>query len=533
MFNPSKLAQEIFSVLRSFDYTVSIFDFNGNRVYEPDDARRFFASPKNITVSINEDSENSIVKLFLSQATDVDEVKGLIETMRTTASRYGVLFNVRKYQKELSPRDLSPNSGIENETGIPLKNKANSDVTTHMDALVQDIKQLRDELPDVLDHLKKRGTKMNESMINIPALGTDVEVNAWDDFKKGRIELIGDPVDIERSGDLNAYRVGALRNIVDKMAHDGLANALEKVADAIEAGSRDTILTNIADRATDIVYITKEPEADTVEEDNIKTIKLSLGLEVEKAAWDNFKNGELSLKGEVKAGKTIPQTLHNIAKQTSDKLLAKMFDAVANRLMNDPKDDVLKGIADRAIKAADVKDIVVTESIKEFNTWFEAYSIENIFESEIDATIEDYLSRGDIDSALSIAYDYVVDNFDIEDFYSRQGGDFDYEGDAREVEASVVRQSLQDYLTNDIEQMVPAANVPERDVKEMVDEIFPDVQDDMANDGWVFDSLDEALETHDILLPSDEKADFKQEVETPKGKNDPEVQRLIKLATNR
>jgi hypothetical protein len=614
MFNPSKLANEVFNVLRSFDYTVSIFDYDGNRVYEPEAARRFFATPKNITVSIYEDSENSIVKLFLSQSTNIDEVSGLIETMRTTASRYGILFNVRKYQKELAPKDLAPNSGIENEPGMSL-NSSNDDfeLSSHLTAIKADLENIRDELPTTMAHLKSK-RKVNEMsnnhkidinesnevpMMKLPALGSEVEISAWDSFKSGSINLLGDPEEVDRTGDINQYRVDALRAIADKTAADGLASVFTKIADAIEAGSRDQLLVSIADKATDIIYLTKEPVAsvdDTVSETTKEeTIHLPpLGVDVEKEAWDNFKNGSLSLYHAVsftenmgRGADPLPFNLRKVAEACSDHLLSVLFSTVADDLENTEEPirmspesrkkfrDTLKlkkTIAERAIEAArksspekeDTDDsVIVTESVREFNSWFDSFNLETIFESEYDAEMQNLLRGDNMQDAMDVAYTEVEENFDVNDFLKTHGDDFYYNDETLEandkvVETNTVKSSLRAYIEDALEQALDGNEYTKStDIDELSDNLLPIVKEEMMDNGWAFEDITDEMDitddepmlenenelaNEDVLLPKDARNDLIDEVKAKKDEvkdepatpeHDPEVKRLIDLATNK
>lgn len=107
MFDPAKVGEEIFKTLRSFNYEVAVFDADGNKTYEPTDGRRFF-TPKNvITVSLYEDGENSALHIYLSRQVALEKVQGLLNTLRKCATKFGILYNVRKYRREIGPKDFA------------------------------------------------------------------------------------------------------------------------------------------------------------------------------------------------------------------------------------------------------------------------------------------------------------------------------------------------------------------------------------------------------------------------------------------
>lgn len=110
--NVEAVATETFQILRSFDYEVLLYGEDGNQVYEPVDARRFFAKPENLLVSLVEDGEDSCVRLYLSKSTDVETVLGLITTLRTMATKYNLIFHVRKHGRVLSPKDFATHASV-------------------------------------------------------------------------------------------------------------------------------------------------------------------------------------------------------------------------------------------------------------------------------------------------------------------------------------------------------------------------------------------------------------------------------------
>lgn len=112
MIDFSVPATEIFQILRSYDYEVALYDDDGNQVYEPDEARRFFAAPANLFVSLVDDGEDSSIRLHVSDSVVIETILGLIMTLRTCATKYNVMFNMRKYGHELSPKDFSTRAAV-------------------------------------------------------------------------------------------------------------------------------------------------------------------------------------------------------------------------------------------------------------------------------------------------------------------------------------------------------------------------------------------------------------------------------------
>lgn len=120
MINYSAVSNEVFQILRSFDYTVMMYDDDGMEVYEPEEARRFFAKPENLLVSVVEEGENSRINLYLSGNTDASSVLGLITSLRTTANKYNMIFKDQQWDRDLSVKDFATKNAVR-ETVEPME----------------------------------------------------------------------------------------------------------------------------------------------------------------------------------------------------------------------------------------------------------------------------------------------------------------------------------------------------------------------------------------------------------------------------
>jgi hypothetical protein len=112
MIDFSELSLETFQVLRAYGKEIVLYDENGNRVFEPSDARRFYLSGDNILVSILEDGDNSAVKVYLSTNIQISEVLEFVTVLRRIATQFNVLFNVRKYNKKIEPKDFATQAAV-------------------------------------------------------------------------------------------------------------------------------------------------------------------------------------------------------------------------------------------------------------------------------------------------------------------------------------------------------------------------------------------------------------------------------------
>lgn len=101
------LAKECFQILKGSGKRLTLYNEKGEQVFDPELARRMFDQDDKMMVSISEDGLDSQVNMYLSNVTDLNTLAVTIDTLRTVATRYNVLFNVRNYGKELSPRDFA------------------------------------------------------------------------------------------------------------------------------------------------------------------------------------------------------------------------------------------------------------------------------------------------------------------------------------------------------------------------------------------------------------------------------------------
>jgi hypothetical protein len=89
------VAKEVFQVLRSFNYTLHLYDENSQAVTEPEKARRMICHPKNLMVSLRDDDDNSRITLSIGRSTDINDVMGLNQKLRVLATKYNMLYSER------------------------------------------------------------------------------------------------------------------------------------------------------------------------------------------------------------------------------------------------------------------------------------------------------------------------------------------------------------------------------------------------------------------------------------------------------
>lgn len=540
MFNPANLANEIFGILRSFDYVVNIFDFDGNRVYEPDQARRFFASPKNITVSVHEDGENSSIKMFLSKSIKVAEVTGLISTMRATASKYGVLFNVRKYERELKPKDLAPSGSSDFESGISLS-KGSEEHTPEGDKL----DRIASEVGELTTHFKEivalRKTKVKESMTvekdlneadgqtaDLGILGVSVEADAWENFKKGYLAFSTLPdlavnddevetysasysathggVSLDRGSALKSLQVSRVIDAIKKPT-PLLAAAFQTALDMYATGSAPRVIEALVGKIIAARSHGEDPNGNfhevgdhdgtTPPARDLISIKEYHG-KIERQAWQDFVNDHIDLHRDVdfnsvRLGPTANKLavyLHLIADQTKTPGLANLFNSFASDIEDGKSTPFRQKVAKHAIEIAQqgkvdtTESLIMTESIRAFAQWFDSFSTTNLFENHYDAPEED-------DNALHAAWAKVKSEFDAGAFLDSHGSDFNWGMDGltdeeKTFDYNYIKASLTHYLMGELDHAISDGEYPDNgDASQLADDFMSEVMGEMAKSGWI------------------------------------------------
>ena len=108
MIDFDKVAKKVWQVLKSRGHKLQMFQANGDIALDPTvDARRFYIEDEGIMVTINEAGEDSEIKVYTSEESDLDTEESLLQNLRKQATFYGLNFNVRKYGKKLLPRQFS------------------------------------------------------------------------------------------------------------------------------------------------------------------------------------------------------------------------------------------------------------------------------------------------------------------------------------------------------------------------------------------------------------------------------------------
>jgi hypothetical protein len=115
MANYSVIAEEIFRILHSRSFRITMYDQEGNHVYEPSGARKFYIPEPGIMVSINEDPETSSLRFYINQDVEYAELLVLTRQLRILSNKFGLLFNFQRSNNQITPKNFSTGAIIEEE----------------------------------------------------------------------------------------------------------------------------------------------------------------------------------------------------------------------------------------------------------------------------------------------------------------------------------------------------------------------------------------------------------------------------------
>lgn len=145
----SKIAQEIFHILKGYGKKLALYDIAGNKIYKPELTQKFFVEPDNFMVALNDDGSDSNITLNLSKKIDITDqnLSMIMDTLRNLATRYNLLFNVRKYSKKIIPKDFayqaSPVTEGKNTMSNPSSNSIRHKIG-EMTIIVNNVKSLNE-----------------------------------------------------------------------------------------------------------------------------------------------------------------------------------------------------------------------------------------------------------------------------------------------------------------------------------------------------------------------------------------------------
>lgn len=156
MVDFKEFSEEVFNSLKAYGKDMILYDDYGKRVFEPRDARRIFMTGVNFLVTISEEGDNSALKLYLSNVVSLSQVTTLIDMLRDMAIKSNLLFNVKRYNKQITPADFASPDNI-NESWFDHDAEVVDTNSSMVDNLANAFKELTDSFTAVLPKEQQMG----------------------------------------------------------------------------------------------------------------------------------------------------------------------------------------------------------------------------------------------------------------------------------------------------------------------------------------------------------------------------------------
>jgi len=469
------VANEVFQVLRSFDYTVRLYDENGMTVMEPDKARRFMAYPHNLLVSLTDDDDNSRVTLSMGKSTHINDVMGLNQQLRTLATKYNMIFRTQQYGKVIGPKNFSELATVtEREEGRMQVCEGMYGTSRSSYLRLENARMIVRHNKRIDDSRIGARGRCVESVFVENAAG-ERTLMPTNNLMAGRAMTqhinqggkIGDPIAQQintMSTDYGHLATGAQAAISEsagivREACRGKMGKLRKTFERLynpssyptaisELQSQATVLNETDEPITDVrldemrgllgsglpqeVYecACKAMDEMAVQEHSAPTISVLGGRQVNKAAWDEFRSRHIPLRNmpdftHIETSGRHPRSsleeiifrLHELAQAVSDDSLANLFDYVAQKLpdSHDPNRAKYMQLAVAALNAVNGMPHGLArrnESVSEHMQWLSQFEPNLILSEVHGSSMDPYFPHDEHDEAVNNA----IANFDPEMF---------------------------------------------------------------------------------------------------------------------
>ena len=107
MVDNGKFTEKVFKVIKSFGHNVQLFDAGGANVVDPKEARRFYIKNLNTMVNFEDMESPRELKVNIGKGTEVEDVRTMLDTLRTLANKNIIEYTLRTFGKHLEPKDFS------------------------------------------------------------------------------------------------------------------------------------------------------------------------------------------------------------------------------------------------------------------------------------------------------------------------------------------------------------------------------------------------------------------------------------------
>lgn len=320
-----RVAKELFQILRSYDYDLVIYDEDGRQVYNPAEARRFFSKTKTILVSLVDRDEDTTIRLYVSDTVTIGSITGLISSLRTMATKYGLIFNVARYDKgAIQPRDFANIAVTESVLGEGMYGTSRSSYVKLENArvIVRHTSPVNEALPGARGRQIERiyienaaGERLLFPTKMLPAaraLAHHVSNGgAWTDkvgeaIRQMATDYANLRTVVQYARKHHLALDGFLARIFDAMAHlrqtfatlckrsryEAVRDEIANTRMIVEKARIDQARERLGDLDEDVLISVARRV-----KDDIETVSV-LGHPVDRSAWERLKNGEITLKAD-------------------------------------------------------------------------------------------------------------------------------------------------------------------------------------------------------------------------------------------
>jgi hypothetical protein len=531
----STVAAEVFQILRAFNYTVKMYGDEGNRVYEPEDARRLFAETTkddadtptngNLFVSLVESGENSSIRLFISKSVDLADVVGLMDSLRSCANKFSMLFNARETGREIEPTDFASSASVTEDednytmgTDIILEGMYGTTKSSYLKLenarmIVRHTKPVKEDVVGgrsrnikgifVEDAQGQRFLFPTRQLAPARAMTQHVNQggNFYDQVGAQITRMAQDYSSLAQASNYIGGEAMALGESAQPI-RENCRRQMKEMRKCFERLSRESGYLNESQRIAELPQGTLN-EADEALSDEIRETMYVEGREIDE---------------------TIIVAVTEAVKKCrcEDEAMAEDVEPAVD-------DDGLEENADEDIvdEEAEMEGWIKSEAVQEFSEWLDQFSPEAVLaerdeEEEDDeaevieerGSMDDYPAHDDGNDARATTADLedAVNTFDVEKFLASEGEEFGWgeHEDDKKYSRKFIRRLVAYYLQSIVEYNTGAKTEIS---DEWVDAVWPDVEQVLNNGGY---ELSEGkLTRSNVLIPTDQGEDFKREVEDP------------------
>lgn len=109
------LATDIFNILKGANFKLKLFNSEGVKTLNPEEANRFYAYDQDLMITIRYDDGKLHVVLQAGEDFQIQSHKDLLNAIKTLAHKNMGSYDIRKFNKHITPKDFSHQSVTESK----------------------------------------------------------------------------------------------------------------------------------------------------------------------------------------------------------------------------------------------------------------------------------------------------------------------------------------------------------------------------------------------------------------------------------